>query len=54
MEHRYQVGGSLAVDAASYVARAADSELYSYLMQGEFCYILNSRQMGKSSSASQL
>ena len=46
---RYQVGGSLAQDAPSYVVRLADRELISALQQGEFCYVLDSRQMGKSS-----
>ncbi|OUL35322.1 AAA-like domain-containing protein [Nostoc sp. 106C] len=47
--YRYQIGGSLAVDAPSYVKRRADVQLYEALKQGEFCYILSSRQMGKSS-----
>ena len=45
----YQVGGSLPIHASSYVERPADSVLYQALKNREFCYILNSRQMGKSS-----
>ncbi|MBR8831416.1 MAG: hypothetical protein N5P05_000901 [Chroococcopsis gigantea SAG 12.99] len=48
-DYEYQVGGSLSQDARSYVLRSADGEFYQYLKRGEFCYVLNSRQMGKSS-----
>ncbi|MBD2232504.1 AAA-like domain-containing protein [Phormidium tenue] len=45
----FQTGGSLAADAPTYVKRDADDELYAAIKKGEFCYVLNSRQMGKSS-----
>lgn len=45
----FQTGGSLAADAPTYVERPADEALYQKIRAGEFCYVLNSRQMGKSS-----
>src|SRR6266571_319002 len=45
----YVTGGTLRSDAPSYVERQADKDLYESLQRGEFCYVLTSRQMGKSS-----
>jgi len=45
----YVTGGTVQRDAPSYVQRQADQQLYEGLTQGKFCYVLTSRQMGKSS-----
>lgn len=45
----YQVGGCLPLNAPSYVPRIADSLLLESLRNKKLSYILNSRQMGKSS-----
>ncbi len=45
----YVTGGTLRPDAPSYIERQADKDLCEGLLHGEFCYVLTSRQMGKSS-----
>ncbi|MBD0263425.1 MAG: ABC transporter substrate-binding protein [Tolypothrix sp. Co-bin9] len=45
----YQVGGTLEPDDPSYIERQADKNLYEGLKVAKFCYVFNSRQMGKSS-----
>lgn len=45
----YVVGGTMGPDSQSYVVRDADEELYQGLLANEFCHVLTSRQMGKSS-----
>ncbi|WP_293139239.1 AAA-like domain-containing protein [Okeania sp. SIO3I5] len=47
--YEYYIGGSLPIHATTYVTRLADNDLYEGLKNGDFCYVLNSRQMGKSS-----
>ncbi|MFN6497008.1 MAG: CHAT domain-containing protein [Nostoc sp. DedQUE01] len=49
MIDQYIFSGSLPENASTYVTREADDELYEALLQGRFCYVLNSRQSGKSS-----
>ncbi len=45
----FQTEGSLPGDFPLYVVREADAQLYRALSDGKFCYVLNTRQMGKSS-----
>lgn len=47
--YHYQAGGSLPIHAPSYVIREADTLLFQAVTAGEYCYILDARQMGKSS-----
>ena len=42
-------GGALQIDAPTYVQRKADEDLYQGLKASKLCYVLNARQMGKSS-----
>ncbi|BAZ67093.1 MAG: AAA-like domain-containing protein [Pelatocladus maniniholoensis HA4357-MV3] len=49
LNNYYQWGGCLKVDAPSYVERTADKELLDRLKLGEYCYVLNAIEMGKSS-----
>ena len=48
-DYLYQPGGNLSAKAPSYVARKADTTLFEALKTGNFCYVFNCRQMGKSS-----
>jgi hypothetical protein len=45
----FTAGGTLPPDAPSYRERDADRELFVALRSGQLCYLLNARQMGKSS-----
>lgn len=47
--YNYQYGGSLRADHPTYTTRKADSDLWEKLNAGQYCYVLNARQMGKSS-----
>ncbi|NET44596.1 CHASE2 domain-containing protein [Okeania sp. SIO2B3] len=42
-------GGSLSANNPTYVVRKQDGELSQKLQAGEYCYVFNARQMGKSS-----
>jgi hypothetical protein len=45
----FVVSGTLPLNSQSYVPRQADQDLLAALLAGEYCFVLNSRQMGKSS-----
>jgi WD40 repeat protein len=45
----FVTGGTLPPAAPSYIRRSADRDLLQFMAEGEFCYVLNARQMGKSS-----
>ncbi|MDJ0519304.1 MAG: CHASE2 domain-containing protein [Trichodesmium sp. MO_231.B1] len=45
----HSTGGSLSADDPTYVERKQDVELLEKLLEGEYCYVFNARQMGKSS-----
>ncbi|MCT7983078.1 GAF domain-containing protein [Laspinema sp. A4] len=47
--YEYKIGGSLPLNTPTYVMRQADEDLFNHLKAGMFCYVLTSRQMGKSS-----
>lgn len=45
----FKAGGTLGANAPSYVARPADELLLRHILGGQLCYVLTTRQMGKSS-----
>lgn len=45
----FVVGGPVQPDRACYAERDADQELYWHLKDGEYCYVLGPRQIGKTS-----
>ena len=49
MRNYYKVGGSVDPKHQTYVTRTADIEIQSVLKLNELCFVLNARQMGKSS-----
>lgn len=50
----FVAGGTLGSDAPSYVTRPADVHLYHLVQSGMLCYVLTTRQMGKSSLMNRL
>jgi AAA-like domain len=49
LKTEYYFSGTLPEYVSTYVTREADKELLDALQKGKFCYVLNSRQSGKSS-----
>jgi WD40 repeat protein len=49
MDFEYKIGGTIGSESPTYIKRVADENLYTSLLQGNLCYVLTSRQMGKSS-----
>ncbi|BBC26649.1 SAV_2336 N-terminal domain-related protein [Pseudanabaena sp. ABRG5-3] len=49
LNFKYLVGGALPANAPSYIERKCDRDLYDLLKNGKYCYVFNSRQMGKTS-----
>jgi WD40 repeat protein len=45
----FVAGGTMRPGAPTYIERTADSELYEAVLAGEYCSVLTTRQMGKSS-----
>jgi|GEM_PF-878299 len=45
----FVAGGTLSPSVPSYVKREADDELFDLALKGNFCFVLTTRQMGKSS-----
>ena len=46
---KYIFSGTLPQNAPTYIERQADRKLYTQLKANQFCYVFNSRKMGKSS-----
>lgn len=46
---RLAVGGPVQTKAGTYITRPADETLFNACKEGQFCYVLASRQIGKSS-----
>ncbi|MEL6193143.1 MAG: AAA-like domain-containing protein, partial [Bacteroidota bacterium] len=49
IKQNFQVGGALPKTFPTYVTRKADIALQGFIEEGNFCYVLTPRQMGKSS-----